>query len=192
MKKLLILLLLAAPQIGQAQSKIEANVFRLLNEYRVSKGLLPVAYDSTLSKAAEYQAEYECLIGEVTHKQKIDLPNFNEINSFADRIFQLSGLDYKPVAEITTGLNEYLYEVAPGDTIRFSYYDEEGNFKRSILYNFTKDREKDLAFIILNNYKVSRGHNEALILPSDGNLKVGISCRRKIDGNLYNVIVFSN
>jgi hypothetical protein len=196
MKKLLILLLLAAPQIGQAQGKKEAIILQLMNEYRTSKGLLPVIYDSILSKAAEYQAKYESLVFEVTHNQKIDLPNFNEINSFGDRIFQLSGLSYKPAAEITSDFGSICYSLKEGDTVRFHTWGHDSTgkkyYKGSRLYTFTKNRDKDVVSIMLDSYKNSEGHNKALLLPSDGTLKVGISFRKGANNKIYNVIVFSN
>lgn len=189
MKKLLISLLLLVPVKGNSQSYQEKVFISALNEYRASKGLPPVVYDSILSKAAEYQTLYEMKVGRSTHFQDSNVDNFKEIRTFEERISVLSGSNYSPVGEITRAG----YSVKPDGFFFYPGVVMDFPTKGEYVvpsYILTDDPEKDEAIVNLRDYIASVGHNEILIKP--GNLKVGISYRyANGNGNMFNVVVFA-
>ena len=137
MKKLALILSLI-PALVFSQDSVELKTIQYLNEYRSSKGLSPLVIDKGLCKAAEHQLAYEIQVDSVTHYQYQDLPNFQEIVNCEDRIKHFSGLDC-PFGrqEITLG--------GKGSLKGFNYFN------------------KDLAKKIIESFKLSPGHNEAMI-----------------------------
>ena len=137
MKKLALIAFLI-PALAFGQDSMELKTIQYLNEYRATKGLAPVVLDKGLSKAAEHQVKYELLSDSVTHFQFQDFPGFDEISDPDERIKHFSGLDC-PFGrqEITLG--------GKGSLKGFNYFN------------------KDLAKKIIESFKLSPGHNEAMI-----------------------------
>ena len=137
MKKLALILSLI-PALVFSQDSVELKTIQYLNEYRSSKGLSPLVIDKGLCKAAEHQVKYELLSDSVTHFQFQDFPGFDEISDPDERIKHFSGLDC-PFGrqEITLG--------GKGSLKGFNYFN------------------KDLAKKIIESFKLSPGHNEAMI-----------------------------
>ena len=137
MKKLVLILSLI-PALVFSQDSVELKTLQYLNEYRSSKGLSPLVIDKGLCKAAEHQVKYELLSDSVTHFQFQDFPGFDEISDPDERIKHFSGLDC-PFGrqEITLG--------GKGSLKGFNYFN------------------KDLAKKIIESFKLSPGHNEAMI-----------------------------
>jgi hypothetical protein len=137
MKKLVLILSLI-PALVFSQDSVELKTLQYLNEYRSSKGLSPLVIDKGLCKAAEHQVKYELLSDSVTHFQFQDFPGFDEISDPDERIKHFSGLDC-PFGrqEITLG--------GKGSLKGFNYFN------------------KDLAKKIMESFKLSPGHNEAMI-----------------------------
>ena len=137
MKKLALILSLI-PALVFSQDSVELKTIQYLNEYRSSKGLSPLVIDKGLCKAAEHQVKYELLSDSVTHFQFQDFPGFDEISDPDERIKHFSGLDC-PFGrqEITLG--------GKGSLKGFNHFN------------------KDLAKKIIESFKLSPGHNEAMI-----------------------------
>ena len=137
MKKLVLILSLI-PALVFSQDSVELKTLQYLNEYRSSKGLSQLVIDKGLCKAAEHQVKYELLSDSVTHFQFQDFPGFDEISDPDERIKHFSGLDC-PFGrqEITLG--------GKGSLKGFNYFN------------------KDLAKKIIESFKLSPGHNEAMI-----------------------------
>ena len=148
MKKLALIAFLI-PALAFGQDSMELKTIQYLNEYRATKGLAPVVLDKGLSKAAQNQLSYEVLIDSVSHFQYQDLPNFEEIVRPEDRIKHFSGLS-APFgrSEITLG---------------------EQATSNKIFDILTPDLSRD----IIEGFKSSKGHNEAMINPEAH--KAGIS-----------------
>ena len=150
MKKLALIAFLI-PALAFGQDSMELKTIQYLNEYRATKGLAPVVLDKGLSKAAQNQLSYEVLIDSVSHFQYQDLPNFEEIVRPEDRIKHFSGLS-APFgrSEITLG---------------------EQATSNKIFDILTPDLSRD----VIEGFKSSKGHNEAMINPEAH--KAGISIR---------------
>jgi len=148
MKKIAIILFLI-PVLVFSQDSVELKTIQYLNEYRASKGLAPVLLDQGLSKAAQFQLSYEVLIDSVCHFQYQDLPNFEEIVRPEDRIKKFSGLSAPfGKSEITLGGQAH------------------SNKNIDLLH-------PDLSKDIVEYFKMSKGHDEAMINPEAH--KIGIS-----------------
>lgn len=146
MKKLSVILFLI-PSFLTSQDSLELKTIQYLNEYRISKGLHPLVLDQGLCKAADHQVQYELLCDSVTHYQYQNFPKFKEICHPGDRIRYFSGLEVPPGgSEITLG-------------------------GRSSLRGFNKF-VKDFCKEIIEDFKISPGHNEAMI--NKNAQKVGI------------------
>ena len=171
MKKLALIAFLI-PVLAFGQDAMELKTIQYLNEYRASKGLAPVVLDKGLSKAAQNQLSYEVLIDSVSHFQYQDLSNFEEIVRPEDRIKHFSGLSAPfGKSEITLG----------------------GQPRSSKNFDLL---HPDLSKDIIEYFKMSEGHNEAMINPEAH--KAGISiivnrnypCQGKIGVRYFCVITF--
>lgn len=172
MKKLALILFLI-PALAFGQDAMELKTIQYLNEYRASKGLAPVVLDEGLSKAAQNQLSYEVLIDSVSHFQYQDLPNFEEIVRPEDRIKHFSGLS-SPFgkSEISLGGGQHL-----------------SNKNFDLLH-------PDLSKDIIKYFKMSEGHNAAMINPEAHKVGIGIvvnknyTCQGKIGVRYFCVITF--
>ena len=148
MKKLALIAFLI-PALAFGQDAMELKTIQYLNEYRASKGLAPVVLDKGLSKAAQNQLSYEVLIDSVSHYQYRNIPNFDEIVRPQDRINHFSGLSAPLIgSEITSG----------------------AQFPSNKVFDLLNP---DLSKGIIELFKDSKGHNEAMINPEAH--KAGIS-----------------
>ena len=151
MKKLALIAFLI-PVLAFSQDSVELKVIQHLNEYRASKGLSPLVIDKGLNKASEHQLAYEIRVDSVTHYQYQDLPNFQEIVNCEARIKHFSGLE-APFGrgEITLGSKTH-----------------------PILF----ERIPDFAKSIIDDFKGSPGHNEAMINRDAHKVGIAISVNK--------------
>lgn len=186
MKNLALIILFLLPLQANSQSRKDQIFVNALNEYRASKGLPPVIYDSVLSKAAEHHTLYLSKLGSSTHNQDSNFSNFREIRKYQDRVKLLAGSSYIPVAEICShgwSIENDNWFFRPGEVITFP-----ANWDVVIPpYTLTQDLERDEAISELKYYIASKSHNEILLKP--GNLKVGVSFRNT--ASLSHVAVFA-
>jgi uncharacterized protein YkwD len=83
--KNLFLLLILVPSFLLGQTSLETAVFNEFNNYRKSKGLTPLPYDSKSSSASRQHSKWMSLAKEISHYQEIDVPNFQELVTLKDR-----------------------------------------------------------------------------------------------------------
>ena len=90
MKRLItfILLILTQITITYSQNSLEIAIFNKVNEYRVSKGLSEIVFDSWIFDQAENHSVYCSKVGYIHHTQKIDVPSHEEIVRLGERIYR--------------------------------------------------------------------------------------------------------
>jgi hypothetical protein len=170
MKKLIILIAII-PTLIFGQTVIEKETFRIMNEYRISKGLKAIPYSSKISKAAEHQCRYMVLSGVVGHFQDIDLPGFQEIKDPAERFRKIVGNKSigSWISEISTGNGITIFP--KGANVKIG-----GSANGSLSsYLVTGDSTIDVPIISINNYMSSNGHNRIMLTPDQDGLKAGLS-----------------
>ena len=84
MKKL-ALILVSIPSFLLGQTSLETAVFKEFNNYRKSKGLTPLPYDSKSSSASSQHSKWMSLAKKISHYQEVDVPNFQELIDLKDR-----------------------------------------------------------------------------------------------------------
>jgi hypothetical protein len=187
MKKLIILIAII-PTLIFGQTVIENETFRIMNEYRISKGLKAIPYSSKISKAAEHQCRYMVLSGAVGHFQDIDLPRFQEIKDPAERFHKIVGNKSigSWISEICTS-NPMAVCCPKGITINIGG-SNNGSLSK---YTISGDSTIDVPIISIDAFRSSNPHNEAMLTPDQDGLKAGISViYDQIKKRHYTAIVF--
>tara|TARA_B100000424_G_scaffold250151_1_gene224614 strand:- start:115 stop:681 length:567 start_codon:yes stop_codon:yes gene_type:complete len=90
MKRLItfILLILTQITIVYGQDSLEITILNKVNEYRVSKGLSKIVFDSWIFEQAENHSVYCSKVGYIYHKQEIDVPGHKELLRLGERIYR--------------------------------------------------------------------------------------------------------
>ena len=90
MKRLItfILLILTQITIVYGQNSLENTILNKVNEYRVSKGLSEIVFDSWIFEQAENHSVYCSKVGYIYHKQEIDVPGHEELLRLGERIYR--------------------------------------------------------------------------------------------------------
>ena len=73
------------PSLLLAQTSLEMNVLKALNEYRKSKSLTILPYDSIASAASRHHSNWACKANKGGHIENVDVPNFLELPQMEDR-----------------------------------------------------------------------------------------------------------
>ena len=186
MKKLIILIAII-PTLIFGQTVIEKETFRIMNEYRISKGLKAIPYSSKISKAAEHQCRYMVLSGAVGHFQDIDLPGFQEIKDPSERFHKIVG---------NKSIGSWISEICTADPI--TSFPKGANVKiggsaNGSLSNYlvTGDSTIDVPITTIDGFRSSNGHNMVMLTPDQDGLKAGISViYDPIKKRHYTAIVF--
>ena len=84
MRKLTLIIFLV-PSLLLAQTSLEMNVLKALNEYRKSKSLTILPYDSIASAASRHHSNWACKANKGGHIENVDVPNFLELPQMEDR-----------------------------------------------------------------------------------------------------------
>jgi len=163
MRKLTLILFLV-PSLLFAQTSLEMNVLKALNEYRKSKSLTILPYDSIASAASRHHSNWACKANKGGHIENVDVTNFLELPLMEDRskYFKVNMF-----GEIVTGVS----------TEKFvGFFSEEEIAKQAI-----------------KNFAGSPGHDAAMRMEiREGDLvKVAIGVARCNGGIAYVTINFT-
>jgi len=163
MKKL-ALLLISIPTFLLGQTSLETAVFNELNNYRKSKGLTLLPYDSKASSASKQHSNWMGLAKEISHYQFLDVPNFQELRTLQDR--------------------NKVYKV--------NLFSEIVTSCASINFGGTPYSDEVIAKQIIKNFSNSPDHDGAMrmIIRSGDSVKIGIGVYNA-NGIAYATINFS-
>ena len=86
MKKLLKILLLFLTITSYGQTQLDKEIFKIVNEYRVSNGLGTWVWSQDLFKVCEKHNYYQTQTGTVSHDESINIKGHDEIRRLGDRV----------------------------------------------------------------------------------------------------------
>ena len=105
MKKLLTILLFSTlVSIGYSQTPLDYEIFKVVNEYRSSRGLESWVWSQKLFPMSLNHSNYMVLKNDIGHNQDVDLPNFNECYSLNNRFVRV-GVDWSTGGENVAVIN---------------------------------------------------------------------------------------
>ena len=85
------------PSYGQTQ--LDKEIFRVVNEYRISNGLNVWVWNQDLFKVSEKHNYYQTQIKNVTHDESIDIKDHVEVRRLGDRVSEGVGSNWGCVGE---------------------------------------------------------------------------------------------
>ena len=85
------------PSYGQTQ--LDKEIFRVVNEYRISNGLNAWVWNQDLFKVSEKHNYYQTQIKNVTHDESIDIKDHVEVRRLGDRVSEGVGSNWECVGE---------------------------------------------------------------------------------------------
>jgi len=86
MKNIITILLLMLTITSYGQTQLDKEIFKVVNEYRISNGLNAWVWNQELFKVCEKHNYYQTQIGVVTHDESIDVEGHIEVRKLGDRI----------------------------------------------------------------------------------------------------------
>jgi len=98
MKKLITLLLSLLTLVSYSQTELDMEVFKIINDYRVSNGLEKLIWSDEAFVATQKHNNYMVKADVLSHHQPIDIPNHKEIQDVGDR-FTMDGIQYYSLGE---------------------------------------------------------------------------------------------
>ena len=119
----LTLIIFLLPSLLLAQTSLEMSVLKALNEYRKSKSLTILPYDSIASAASRHHSNWACKANKGGHIENVDVANFLELPLMEDRnkYFKVNMF-----CEIVTGVS----------TEKFSGFFTEEEIAKQAIKNF--------------------------------------------------------
>ena len=142
MKYVIIIIFLFSSLKVVSQTSLDSLLFEKINNYRITNGLNEIFWDSNVYNASNHHSKYLKILNAdslktiISHSEKIDVNNFDELLSVYDRFDKYIGKKYKYISEnIASTLKKE---------------------------NFPID---NLVDIIFNQWKMSIKHNEILLNP---------------------------
>ena len=98
MKTITTILLSLLTLISYSQTKLDLEVFKIINEYRVSNGLKKLIWSTEAFVVTETHNNYMVKAGKLCHGEPIDVPNHREVDDLGER-FRDKGISYSYVGE---------------------------------------------------------------------------------------------
>ena len=98
MKTITTILLSLLTLISYSQTKLDLEVFKIINEYRVSNGLQKLIWSTEAFVVTETHNNYMVKTGKLCHGEPIDIPNHKEIQDLGER-FTDKGVSYSYLGE---------------------------------------------------------------------------------------------
>ena len=87
MKKLITIILLALLSfVSYSQTELDKEIFKVVNEYRISQGLNAWVWHQPLFKIAEKHNHYQTQISDIYHGEPKNVKNHIEISSVGGRL----------------------------------------------------------------------------------------------------------
>ena len=81
MKKFLTILLTLLSIISYSQTKLDIEIFNVINQYRVSNGLNKLDWRQDAFGVVKKHNDYMRVAGSYSHDEPIDIPNHKELNT---------------------------------------------------------------------------------------------------------------
>ena len=85
MKKFLTILLTLLSIISYSQTKLDMEIFNIINQYRTSKGIDKVSWSQEAFSVSKKHNDYMVAAPSYSHNQPIDLPNYKELQTPGQR-----------------------------------------------------------------------------------------------------------
>ena len=98
MKTLITILLSLLTLVSYSQTKLDLEVFKIINEYRVSNGLKKLIWSAEAFVVTETHNNYMVKTGKLCHGEPIDIPNHKEIQDLGERFID-KGVSYSYLGE---------------------------------------------------------------------------------------------
>jgi uncharacterized protein YkwD len=169
MKKILIYLLVMISLSSVAQTELEKSILDEINSYRISHKLTTPSWDQIAYKAAKYHTEWMSKARVVSHYETVDVPNFVEILDPLER-----GQKF--------GLRVNTTPIELCNTARVSGRNP---------FLVPRASNKEIAKNIIDGFKSSPEHNEALLLEMNAESKFGVGISSVIiDDVVYTTVYF--
>tara|TARA_R100000664_G_C2759940_1_gene150404 strand:+ start:10984 stop:11502 length:519 start_codon:yes stop_codon:yes gene_type:complete len=115
MKKLITLILILFTITSYGQTKLDKEIFKVVNEYRVSNGLTEWEWNKKLFKVAEKHNYYQTQINSISHEEQSDVKSHVEVNSLGGRAEEGDINNWRKVGEnlaVTPSENLSISEIA--------------------------------------------------------------------------------
>ena len=164
MKKLITILLLTLTLITYGQTELDKEIFRLVNEYRVSNDLKAWVWDQDVFKVAEKHNLYQVKIENISHSEPVNGDVGDRLTagnvkwwSSGENLTSIPS-DGLSITEIATYAVE-VWKNSPGHNWLLlgtdTYYQYVGiSSKKTTNYNYVNSSTaRDWTYITLNVYK---------------------------------------
>ena len=99
MKKLITILLFFLTITSYGQTQLDKEIFRVVNEYRISNGLNAWVWNQDLFKVSEKHNYYQTQIKNVSHDESINIKDHVEVRRLGDRVSEGVGSNWGCVGE---------------------------------------------------------------------------------------------
>ena len=99
MKNIITILLLILTITSYGQTQLDKEIFRVVNEYRISNGLNAWVWNQDLFKVSEKHNYYQTQIKNVSHDESIDIKDHVEVRRLGDRVSEGVGSNWGCVGE---------------------------------------------------------------------------------------------
>ena len=86
MKNIITILLLILTITSYGQTQLDKEIFKVVNEYRVSNGLNAWVWSQELFKVSEKHNYYQTQIKNISHDESIDIKGHVEVRRLGDRV----------------------------------------------------------------------------------------------------------
>ena len=86
MKNIITILLLILTITSYGQTQLDKEIFRAVNEYRISNGLNAWVWNQDLFKVSEKHNYYQTQIKNISHDESIDIKGHVEVRRLGDRV----------------------------------------------------------------------------------------------------------
>ena len=86
MKNIITILLLILTITSYGQTQLDKEIFRVVNEYRISNGLNAWVWNQELFKVSEKHNYYQTQIKNISHDESIDIKGHVEVRRLGDRV----------------------------------------------------------------------------------------------------------
>jgi len=109
MKQLITILLTLFTLISYSQTELDQEIFKVVNEYRISNGLTPWIWSQETFVACEFHNSYQTKIKNIKHHETQNVKSHTEIRTVGKRL-ESQGIDWSACGENlavinTTGLS---------------------------------------------------------------------------------------
>jgi uncharacterized protein YkwD len=99
MKNIITILLLILTITSYGQTQLDKEIFKVVNEYRISNGLNAWVWNQELFKVSEKHNYYQTQIKNISHDESIDIKGHVEVRRLGDRVSEGVSGNWESVGE---------------------------------------------------------------------------------------------